>query len=129
MPDEVSYSAGIFGVLASEIAFTEGLVWLEDLMAGLDHNRMRLATRLAEELPEIGYRPPDATYLTWLDLRALDLGDDPAEVILERGRLALNSGLAFGEPGRGFARLNIATRPELIDEAVRRIRQAVDGGS
>jgi cystathionine beta-lyase len=129
MPDEVSYSAGIFGVLASEIAFTEGLVWLEDLMAGLDHNRMRLATRLAEELPEIGYRPPDATYLTWLDLRALDLGDDPAQVILERGRLALNSGLAFGEPGRGFARLNIATRPELIDEAVRRIRQAVDGGS
>jgi cystathionine beta-lyase len=128
MPDEVSYSAGIFGVLASEIAFTEGLVWLEDLMAGLDHNRMRLATRLAEELPEIGYRPPDATYLTWLDLRALDLGDDPAQVILERGRLALNSGLAFGEPGRGFARLNIATRPELIDEAVRRIRQAVHGG-
>jgi cysteine-S-conjugate beta-lyase len=129
MPDEVSYAAGILGVLANEIAFTEGLVWLEDLMAGLEHNRMRLAARLAEELPEIGYRPPDATYLTWLDLRALDLGDDPAQVILERGRLALNSGLAFGEPGRGFARLNIATHPELIDEAVRRIGQAVHGGS
>ena len=75
MPEEVSYSAGIFGVLASEIAFTEGLVWLEELMAGLEHNRMRLAARLAEELPEIGYRPPDATYLTWLDMRALDLGE------------------------------------------------------
>ena len=129
MPEEVSYSAGIFGVLASEIAFTEGLVWLEELMAGLEHNRMRLAARLAEELPEIAYRPPDATYLTWLDMRALDLGDDPARVILERGRLALNSGLAFGEPGRGFARMNIATHPELIDEAVRRIAEAVHGGS
>lgn len=129
MPEEVSYSAGIFGVLASEVAFTEGLVWLDELIAGLEHNRMRLAARLAEELPEIGYRPPDATYLTWLDMRALDLGDDPAQVILERGRLALNSGLAFGEPGRGFARLNIATRPELIDEAVRRIAETVHGGS
>lgn len=129
MPDEVSYSAGIFGVLASEIAFTEGLVWLDELIAGLEHNRMRLAARLAEELPEIGYRPPDATYLTWLDMRALNLGDDPAQVILERGRLALNSGLAFGEPGRGFARMNIAARPELIDEAVRRIAVAVHGGS
>ena len=129
LPEEVSYAAGIFGVLASEIAFTEGLAWLEELMAGLDHNRMRLAARLAEELPEIGYRPPDATYLTWLDMRALDLGDDPAQAILERGRLALYSGLAFGEPGRGFVRMNIATHPELIDEAVRRIAVAVHGGS
>jgi cysteine-S-conjugate beta-lyase len=125
LPIEASFGAGLFGVLAGEAALVDGRVWLDELMAGLDHNRARLAARLAEALPEIGYRPPDATYLAWLDCRALGLGDDPAEVFLERGRLALNSGPAFGDPGKGFARLNLAAHPELIDEAVRRMAAAV----
>jgi cysteine-S-conjugate beta-lyase len=127
VPAEVSFGAGILGVIAGEVALSQGREWLEALLVGLDDNRRRLATLLAAALPEVGYRPPDATYLAWLDLRALDLGDDPAEIILERGRLALHSGLAFGAAGRGFARLNLATRPELIDEAVRRMVIAVRG--
>jgi cystathionine beta-lyase len=125
MPEEVSFGAGIFGVIAGEVAFTESIAWLDRLRQALDHNRQRLAARLAEEVPQVRYRLPEATYLAWLDFRAMDLGDDPAAAILERGRLALNSGPAFGEPGRGFARLNFATRPDLIDEAVRRIAKAV----
>src|SRR5262245_47071755 len=57
MPVDVALGSSLFGVLAGEIAFTEGLSWLEELMAGLDHSRMRLAERIAEELPEVGYRP------------------------------------------------------------------------
>lgn len=125
LPEDLEVSASLFGVLAGEVAFTEGLMWLEGLMAGLDHNRMRLAARLAEDVPEIAYLPPAATYLAWLDCRALGLGDDPARTILDRGRLALNSGPAFGAAGNGFVRLNFAAHPELIDEAVRRIAHAV----
>jgi cystathionine beta-lyase len=124
LPEDAGIGSGLFGVIAGEVAFTEGLIWLEDLLAGLDHNRMRLAERLAEELPEVGYRPPDATFLAWLDVRALDLGDDPAQLIVDRGRLALNPGNAFGTGGAGFVRLNFAAHPELIDEAVRRIAAA-----
>lgn len=126
MAPEVSFSSGLFGVIAAEAAFTEGGAWLDDLRAGLDHNRQRLARRLAEEVPRIGYRPPDATFLAWLDCRELGLGDDPAEAFLERGRLAVNSGLSFGEVGRGFVRVNIAAAPGLIDEAVRRIALTVE---
>jgi cystathionine beta-lyase len=125
MPVEVSFGSGLFGVIASEVAFTDGGPWLDALREGLDHNRLRLAARLAEEIPEIGYRPPDATYLAWLDCRALDLGDDPAATFLEVGRIAVSSGPTFGTPGNGFARLNFATSPELIDEAVRRIAATV----
>lgn len=121
MPIEVTFGAGLLGVIASEIAFTDGGLWLDALRDGLDHNRLRLAARLGEAVPEIGYRPPDATYLAWLDCRALDLGDDPAEKFLEVGRVALGSGPTFGAPGKGFVRLNFATSPELVDEAVRRI--------
>jgi len=34
------------------------------------------------------------------------------------------AGADFGSQGRGFARLNIGTSPELIDEAVRRMAAA-----
>ena len=70
--------------------------------------------------------PPEAGYLAWLDCRALDLGDDPAEAFLERGRVALSPGPTFGEQGRGFARLNFGTSAALLEEAVRRMAAAVE---
>jgi cystathionine beta-lyase len=43
-------------------------------------------------------------------------------VFRERGRVALGSGPEYGrEAGRGFARINIATSPEIIEDAVRRM--------
>ncbi|MGL5911527.1 MAG: aspartate aminotransferase, partial [Phycicoccus sp.] len=81
---------------------------------------------LSEHLPEVGYRPMEATYLAWLDFRTLGLGDDPAEVLRRRGRVALSPGPSFGPTaGRGFARLNIATSPEVLEDAVRRMAGAV----
>jgi cystathionine beta-lyase len=113
------------GVRASVAAFAAGLDWLEALLAQLHENRALLASLLAERLPGIGYQPPQASFLAWLDCRALGLGDDPAAVFRERGRVALSPGPDFGAAGRGFARLNIGTSPELITEAVRRIAAAL----
>jgi cysteine-S-conjugate beta-lyase len=121
----IAKHAGHFGALASVAAYREGTPWLEDVVAVIDHNRELLADLLAEKLPEVAYTPPRAGYLTWLDLRALELGDDPCEALLERGRVALNPGPTFGPQGKGFARLNIGTSPALVEEAVRRIGKAV----
>ena len=77
------------------------------------------------QLPEVGYEPPQAGFLTWLDCRPLGLGDDPAEVFLERGRVALTSGPAFGAEGKGWARLNIGTSRDLLIEAVSRMAAAL----
>lgn len=119
---------GHLGAIASVAAFREGDEWLGDAVAVIDHNRGLLAQLLAERLPQVGYTPPRASYLAWLDLRALELGDDPAEPILERGRLALGSGPMFGTLGAGFARLNLGTSPALVEEAVERIVRTVEGG-
>jgi cysteine-S-conjugate beta-lyase len=121
----IAKHAGHFGLLATVAAYREGTPWLEDVIAVIDHNRALLADLLAATLPEVGYTPPRASYLTWLDLRALDLGDDPSEALLERGRVALNAGPTFGPQGAGFARLNIGTSPALVEEAVKRIGKAV----
>lgn len=113
------------GVLASVAAFTQALGWLDAVLAQLDENRALLASLLADQLPEVGYSPGAASFLAWLDCRKLDLGDDPSEVFLERGRVALTGGPYFGRQGAGFARLNIGTSPELMTEAVRRMATAI----
>ncbi|MBA4860828.1 aminotransferase class I/II-fold pyridoxal phosphate-dependent enzyme [Streptomyces sp. PSKA54] len=125
LPEEVSHGPSHVGVLAHTAALRDGGAWLDALLAGLDDNRRLLADLLAEQLPDIRYEPAPGTCLAWLDCRALGLGDDPAAVFLERGRVALSSGTAFGTGGRGHARLNLATSPELITEAVRRMAAAV----
>jgi cysteine-S-conjugate beta-lyase len=124
----IAKHAGHLGLLATVAAYRDGAAWLDDVIAVIDHNRALLATLLAEALPEVAYTPPRAGYLCWLDLRALGLGDDPCEVLLERGRVALNPGPMFGPQGKGHARLNIGTSPALVEEAVRRIGKAVGRG-
>jgi cystathionine beta-lyase len=116
---------GHLGAIGSIAAFREGGPWLDDVLAVLDHNRRLLAELLAEHLPEVGYEPPRAGYLAWLDLRAFDLGPDPSQALLERGHVALSPGPQFGPQGAGFARLNLGTSPALVEEAVARIARAV----
>jgi cysteine-S-conjugate beta-lyase len=123
--EEVSEAAGLFGVIASEAAFTEGEPWLDDLLTELDANRRLLGDLLSRQLPGIGYSMPQATYVAWLDCTALNLGDDPARTFREHGKVALGPGPRFGEPGHGFARLNFATHPDHLTEAVDRMASAV----
>ncbi|TXS43115.1 aminotransferase class I/II-fold pyridoxal phosphate-dependent enzyme [Streptomyces sp. uw30] len=126
MPEEVSHGPSHLGIIAHSAALRDGTDWLDALLAGLDDNRRLLADLLSEHLPAITHRPAEATYLAWLDCRALGLGDDAAEIFLHRGRVALNSGIPFGTGGAGHVRLNLATSPELIAEGVRRMAAALD---
>lgn len=125
IPKRLIGGIGILGQVATIAGWTEALDWLDELVAGLDANRHLLAELLAERLPEVRYRPPDATYLAWLDCTELGLGDDPASVFLGRGRVYLNSGLDFGLEGAGHVRLNFATAPAMLDEATARMAKAI----
>lgn len=125
MPEEVSHGPSHLGILAHSAALRHGGDWLDRLLAGLDTNRRLLGDLLAVHLPQVRYRQPQATYLAWLDCRTLDLADDPAAVFLERGRVALLSGPTFGTGGDGHVRLNFATSPEVLTEAVRRMAHAM----
>jgi cysteine-S-conjugate beta-lyase len=115
------------GVLATEAAFRSGNEWLDAVIAQLDENRARLAGLLARWLPGVGYVPPEASFLAWLDCRSLGLAD-PAGTFLERGRVALSPGADFGAQGREFVRLNMGTSPALLEEIVRRMSAAVGRG-
>jgi cystathionine beta-lyase len=125
MGEEVAYGAGLLGAVANTVAFDQAEPWLDELLIALRANRGRLGTLLAEQLPALRWRPEDvqATYLAWLDCSPLGL-DDPAGVFEQRGRVALEPGPIFGTGGDGFVRLNFATSPAILDEAVQRMRAA-----
>ncbi|MFI2205009.1 MalY/PatB family protein [Streptomyces sp. NPDC020192] len=131
LPEEVSHGPSHVGVIAHTAALRDGGSWLDALLTGLDANRRLLDALLAEHLPAIRLHPAEATYLAWLDCRDLGLGDDPAHIFLDRGRVAVNSGLPFGTGGVGHVRLNLATSPEIVTEGVRRMAAALPaaGGS
>ncbi|MBC9725312.1 MalY/PatB family protein [Streptomyces sp. TRM68367] len=126
LPEEVSHGPSHVGILAHTAALRDGGDWLDALLSGLDANRRLLTGLLAEHLPAVRHTPAQGTYLAWVDCRDLGLGDAPADVFLERGRVALNCGTHFGTGGAGFVRMNLATSPELITEAVRRMAAALD---
>ncbi len=124
LPDQYVDRASLLGVYAGVAAYTQGREWLDALLAHLDRNRRLAGELLAEWLPQVGYLPPEASYLAWLDCRRLGFGDDPAAEFLRRGRVALTSGPEFGRPGAGFARLNLGTSRCLLTEAIGRMATA-----
>ncbi len=119
--------ASLVGVHAAVAAFRDARPWLDAVVAQIEANTRLLSKLLAEQLPGVRYRRPQASFLAWLDCRDLELGEDPAAEFLARGRIALSPGRDFGSEGLGFARLNIGTSPELITEAVSRMASAVSG--
>jgi cystathionine beta-lyase len=125
LPAHLVVESGNLGVLAAIAAFDSATDWLDELIDYLDGNRRLLGELLEAHLPDVGYVPPEAGFLAWLDCRSLGLGDDPAAAFLERGRVALTSGPGFGTEGKGWARLNIGTSRELLTEAVSRMAGAL----
>lgn len=125
MPEEVAFGASHLGSIAQAAALREGDEWLAALLGGLDRNRQLLHELLSDQLPGVGYRIPEGTYLAWLDFRPLGMGDDPAEFLREHAKVALSPGPDFGSGGAGHARLNFATSPVVLTEAVERMARAV----
>ena len=124
MSVEVLWRTSILGLHGSVAAFTASDDWLDGVIRSIEQNRVLLGNLLATRLPGVRYREPHASYLTWLDFRELGWGDDPSIRALDVARVALNPGPSFGELGRGFARLNIACSPDVLEQAIARLAAA-----
>jgi len=125
MPVSVAFRASLFGAVAAAAAMSESQDWLNNLIYTLDQNRKLLRNLIDSKAPAIGYREPDFGYLAWLDLSQLGLGDDPAKLILERSKLAVNAGSMYGPNSKNHIRFNFGTGSEIITEAFDRIMQSI----
>ena len=109
---------GILGELATMAALTDGQDWLADTLAYLDTNRRWLADNLP---PGIDCRMPEATYLAWLDCRALALQPTAGAHFLEHAKVAMNAGEDYGAGFEGWARINFAASRPMLGEILERM--------
>ncbi len=116
----------IFGIEALIASYTLGDEWIDELKGYLEDN-INLVNRLLREykIPIVS-TPTEATYLMWLDCKALGLDDRELErFFIYSAKLGLNSGVSFDRVGgSGFMRLNIATDKEVLKEAIGRLNRA-----
>ena len=116
----------VFGHAGFEAAYREGDGWLDALLAHLGGNSDRLAA-LAAKSGVISYRPPEGTYLAWLDCRGMGFASDKElrTFFIGEAKLGLSPGSSFGREGSGFMRLNFAVPTPTMDEAILRLEGAL----
>jgi cystathionine beta-lyase len=123
-----SHGASNPGVVANIAAFRHGEPWLAEVLGYLDGSRKLLADLLSRHLPQVRYRPPDGTYLAWLDCTAMDLPASPGAMVTDRAKVTVVDGPEFGAGGDGSFRLNFATPRPLLAEMVERIAAVLTAG-
>lgn len=126
--DRVHVGAGnIFGFIAAEAAYTYGEGWVNQLMEYLSGNQAFLIGFIKENIPAIKVNPIQATYLVWLDCRALGMDANTLKsFMINEAGLALNDGPQFGIEGCGFQRINIGCPRATLHKALLQLHVAVD---
>jgi len=118
-------STGIMGRIAQEAAFRTGDEWVDGLNEYLDEAREMMETFVKNEMPGFELTRSQGTYLLWLDARCLNLSDeDIVKVFVEKAGICPNRGDFFGENGKGFLRINIATPHANIRRAMEGMAKA-----
>ena len=115
----------VMGYTAALAAYRNCQPWLDQLLPYLEANRDFLFEYVNARLPGINMARPEATYLAWLDCRQADIPGNPHEFFLEKARVALNDGTLFGRGGEGFVRLNFACPRSTLEEALKRMKNAL----
>ena len=118
--------AGTLGLTAMIAAYNEGEEWLEQLKEYLDGNFAYIDAFLKEHLPKAHMVPSVGTYLAWIDFNGYVDGDAEKleEIMQKKARVALDEGYIFGDAGRGFERINIATPRSVVEDCMDRILKA-----
>ena len=116
-----------FSLTAMETAFNEGEEWLEQLLEYISGNFDYVCDYCARNIPQIKPNCPDATYLMWLDCRALGMNNEELrDFFIHKAKLGLNEGYTFGRSLTGFMRLNAACPRSTLEKAMAQLKEAVD---
>jgi len=111
----------IMGMEATEAAYKYGEDWLNGLLNTIQDNYKYLKTQLNQYAPKITVCQLEGTYLAMLDLREYVSPEHLEEFVQDHCHLAVDYGDVFGEITRGFIRLNLATDPKYVKQAVENI--------
>lgn len=115
----------VFAFNSVAAAYSHGTEWLDQMLTYVQGNIDYVEHILTTEIPSISMLRPQASYLVFLDCRKLNLSQQALnQLFVDKAHLALNDGAMFGEEGVGFMRLNVASPRSVIEEAMRRLKEA-----
>lgn len=117
----------IFAYTATQAAYNHGLEWLTEVKEYIWQNVMFVEEYLKNNIPVLKIFKPQASFLIWLDCRELGLSSSELnKLFVDKAGLALNNGITFGTNGNGFMRFNVGTSRVLIEEALNKLKKAID---
>ena len=118
----------LFAPIATIAAFRQGEEWRKQMLAYVEENIDFVVDYLEQHIPSIRALRPQASFLVWLDCRALGLGHEAlVDLFVNKARLALNDGEMFGPGGQGFMRMNVGSPRSVLKQALDRLAKAVNG--
>jgi cystathionine beta-lyase len=111
-----------FGYAGCEAALRQGWPWRDQLLDILRSNRDHVENFVTASLPGIRTWHVEATYLSWLDARALGLPN--VTKFFEDHGVGLSDGVPFAA-AQGFLRLNFGCPRTQLDAALDRMARAL----
>jgi cystathionine beta-lyase len=116
----------LFAPIATIAAYQQGEEWRQQMLRYVEENIRYIEDYCNTRLPLIKPIRPEASFLVWLDCRALELShEELVDRFVNHAHLALNDGEMFGPGGEGFMRLNVGTPRSILHEAMERLYQTL----
>ncbi|HOQ52163.1 MAG TPA: aminotransferase class I/II-fold pyridoxal phosphate-dependent enzyme [Micropruina sp.] len=120
LPPLATQSTGHLGAIAHAAAVRNEQAWVDQVCAEVAANKQLLSDLLHALLPAAQYRAAPGTYLAWVDCTELGLGN-PARHFEQVGRVAFSPGANFSQAHDQWVRVNLATSPQILTQAVERM--------
>ncbi|WP_308777709.1 PatB family C-S lyase [uncultured Bacteroides sp.] len=118
----------LFAPIATVAAFSQGDEWRKAMLHYIEGNVDFVTAYCAAHIPLVKPFRPQASFLVWLDCRALKLDHEQlVDLFVNKAHLALNDGEMFGKEGKGFMRMNVASPRSVLEKAMEQLREAVGG--
>lgn len=119
------HNPSIFAVAAVEKGYTQCDDWYEEMLDYIDGNEDYVRAYFAGHFPELQILRREGTYLLWIDYSGLGLTEEEMEKwFIERANVSVYMGSVFGEEGKGYIRLNLASPRAVLAEALARMSAA-----
>lgn len=117
----------LFAPIATIAAFTQGENWRRQMLRYVESNVEFVIEYCAAHIPAIKPLRPQASFLVWLDCRALGLTQrELVDLFVNKAHLALNDGEMFGKKGIGFMRLNVGCPRATLRQAMEQLKAAIE---